>query len=146
VSYAKGTSVPVQKTKVEIEKLAQKHGAKDFYSGWNEKEAVIGFTMKNRMVKVTLPIPTREQMSRHGWVPGKEKYEAEIRRRWRVLGLVLKAKLEAIEHGVSDFETEFLGNLVVENGQTMADWAKPQIEELYRSGKGPRLLSSGGGR
>ena len=62
------------------------------------------------------------------------------RQRWRALLLVIKAKLEAIESGISSFDEEFMSNIVLSNGQTAGDYWIPQIEETYRTGQMPPML------
>lgn len=138
--YAKDTSVSVERTKQEIEKLVMKYKADTFICGWQGNVASISFRMEHRFVKFTLPlpvvIPDKWANGRH--VKGNGLRESQIpqltRSRWRALLLVLKAKLESVEAGISDFETEFLGNVMVGNGQTVADLVKPGLEETYARG------------
>ena len=51
-----------------------------------------------------------------------------------------KAKLEAVETGITEFEDEFLAHIVLPNGQTMGEFAKPQIAHAYDTGDMPPLL------
>lgn len=140
--YAKDTSVPVERTKQEIEKLVMKYKADTFICGWQGNVASISFRMENRFVKFTLPlpvsIPDKYDPKNYRKIPGNGINEKQlpqlIRSRWRALLLVLKAKLESVEAGISDFETEFLGNVMVGNGQTVADLVKPGLEETYARG------------
>lgn len=53
---------------------------------------------------------------------------------------MIKAKLEAVESGISTFDTEFLGHLVLPNGQTVADAVVPRVVEAYETGAMPALL------
>jgi hypothetical protein len=137
--YAENTSVSVERSKLEIERLVQRYGAAQFFSGWADGGSVIGFRMRDRFVRFRLPLPDKSRLS-------QDRYDQEQRRRWRALVLVLKAKLTAVDTGISDFETEFLGNITVANGQTVGEWAKPQLAEMYERGNMPPLLPSGGGR
>ena len=54
--------------------------------------------------------------------------------------LVIKAKLEAVESGITTFENEFLANIVLPDGQIVSDFMLPQIEHCYITGKMPVLL------
>lgn len=63
-----------------------------------------------------------------------------MRQRWRALALVIKAKLEAIESGITTVDAEFLAHLVLPDGRTYGEFALPQIDEVYRSGAMPPLL------
>lgn len=56
------------------------------------------------------------------------------------LALVVKAKLEAVESGISTFEQEFMAHIVLPNGQTTGQWMIPQIEAAYKTGTMPALL------
>ena len=51
-----------------------------------------------------------------------------MRQRWRALALCIKAKLEAVECGITSFEEEFLAHVVMPNGQTFGKLALAQIE------------------
>ena len=63
-----------------------------------------------------------------------------MRQRWRALVLIVKAKLEAIEAGISTLEREFLADIIMPNNQTVGQWLAPQIEQVYLTGKMPPLL------
>ena len=40
---------------------------------------------------------------------------------------VIKAKLVAVKDSISTLEREFMADLVLPNGQTMHEWARPQL-------------------
>jgi hypothetical protein len=67
-----------------------------------------------------------------------------VRQRWRALALVIKAKLEAVEAGISSVEDEFLSFIMLPNGSTVGEWVQPQIERVYESGSMPALLPGSG--
>lgn len=75
----------------------------------------------------------------------RDAYEAEYRRRWRSLGLLIKAKLAAVADGIVEFETEFLPHIVLPTGETVAALARPAIALAYETGETPRLLPGPGG-
>jgi hypothetical protein len=54
--------------------------------------------------------------------------------------LVIKAKLEAVEGGITTFEDEFLAHIVLPDGQTVAHHVRPRIEAVYSSGEVQALL------
>lgn len=70
----------------------------------------------------------------------EEIYEQAVKQRWRALALVIKAKLEAVEAGITIFEDEFLAHIVLPNGQTAGEYMVPQIEAAYETGKMPAML------
>jgi len=60
--------------------------------------------------------------------------DAEVRRRWRALVLVVKGKLEAVESEIVTFEEEFLAHLVLPNGQTVGSEVRPMVAQAYETG------------
>lgn len=151
MNYASQTTVPAERSKSEIETMVRKYGADQFISGWSGTAAIIGFKMKDKMVKFHLPLPRPDDpkylKTATGRVRGKStraaavrEYEQEIRQRWRALLLVIKAKLEAVASGITSFEQEFLAHIVMSDGRTVSEWALPQVELMYQTGKMPALL------
>lgn len=131
MAYAEKTTVPVSKSRIEIEELIRKHGAGQFVSGYSGDRVIIGFTAEGRQVRFLIRIPAGRT--------DKETEQLE-RQRWRALLLVIKAKFEAIESGASCFDDEFLAHIVLPDGQTAGQWIAPQIESAYQSGQMPELL------
>ena len=58
--YAVDTKVPIVQTRNEIEKLLKDHGASRFFYGDNGNSAVIGFFIRELLVKMTLPLPAEK--------------------------------------------------------------------------------------
>lgn len=147
--YAENTSVSVEKSKAEIERILQRYGADQFISGWDQKAAYIGFRMEGRQVKFVLPLPSKDSKE-FTHTPGKglkrspdqalKAWEQACRQRWRALSLVIRAKLEAVESGITEFDDEFLSHIVLPDGKTAGDHLKPQIAVAYETGKMPKLL------
>ena len=150
MSFAENTSVPVERSRAEIERLLTKYGASKFISGWDDQRAVVGFEMRGRAIRMTLPLPkptdpafTKRARSRWGQSKSeaaRRRFDQELRRRWRALLLVIKAKLEAVQSGIVTFEEEWLAHFVLPGGRTVADTIIPEIERAYASGQAPRLL------
>lgn len=158
MAYAKGTEVPVDRSRAEIEHLLKRYGADQFASGWELNRAIIGFRCNERFVRFVLTLPSQTDKAfthalRRGasWARPRPKaaaaaaYDAELRRLWRALALVIKAKLEAVESGIATFENEFMAHIVLPGGKTVGEQVRPQIEQAYKSGKAmPLLLGAGG--
>lgn len=144
--YAANTSVSSELSRLEIEKTLIRYGADNFAYATAAGKALIGFTMYNRQIKFMLPLPNKEEFKltptgrQRTENSQYEAWEQACRQRWRALNLVIKAKLEAVECGISVFEDEFMANIVLPGGQTVGDFMKPQIEQAYISGKVPNLL------
>lgn len=149
--YAERTEVSSEKSRMEIERTLVRYGASRFMYGWEDTKAIIGFQMNNRHIRFILPLPDKAEFK---YSPTRYKnrtekaqhdaWEQACRQRWRALGLTIKAKLEACECGITEFESEFLAHIVLPNGQTYGDFAKPQIQKAYESGNMPPLLTFGG--
>jgi hypothetical protein len=56
------------------------------------------------------------------------------------VALAIKAKLEAVEAEISTFEDEFLAYIVLPDGSTFGDWARPQIAAVYELNTMPALM------
>jgi hypothetical protein len=144
--YAKGTEVPIDRTKAEIEKLLVRHGATMFGTGWEGRRNLITFRLRDRAIRMTVTTPSPDEYARDATgrrnpqAKREQMADAEGRRRWRSLLLLLKAKLEAVASGDVSLEEEFLPYVVLPSGQTWAEWAAPQIARLAETGKMPELL------
>lgn len=148
--YAAQTMVSSEKSKAEIESILTRYGAESFASGWQGNEAVIAFVMKDRRIKFLLPLPdkkdkefthTSERNLNRSDHRAFQKWEQACRQRWRALALVVKAKLEAVETGITTFDEEFMAHIVMPDGKTVAEHAMPQIVSSYKTGKVPLLLT-----
>lgn len=153
--FAQDTSVSVDRSKADIEKLLGRYGATKFASGWEESEAHLGFCIAGRTIRFVLPLPDKThdefQMTPAGRrrrhpLDAEKAWEQACRSRWRALLLVIKAKLEAAECGISTIEDEFMAWTVLpgSRGRTIGDVLRPQIAESIASGKPAPLLLSGG--
>lgn len=147
--YAQSTDVTSTRSRDEIERTLQRYGADQFFYGWQEGGATLGFRMKDRRVQFILPMPDRNAdefrltPSRKYERTDKDQsaaYEQAVRQKWRALALVVKAKLEAVESGITSFEEEFLAHIVLPNGQRVGAFMVPQITTAYETGTMPPLL------
>lgn len=152
--YATGTTVSVEQSQLEIQRLLTRYGADSYASGWEGGVHVIQFRMHERYVRFRLVLPSATDFlydgaNRRRPRSGVEKaHQAEIRRRWRALLLIIKSKMELVSGGILDddepieerFAREFLPNIVLPDGHTYGEYALPQIDQVYRTGKMPALL------
>ena len=149
-TYASKTEVSASKSRAEIERTLTRYGADQFMYGWDGDKAVIQFRMQNRFVRFIVPLPARDSREithhsrgRRTKQAAQKAYDQAVRQRWRALALVIKAKLEAVEASISEFEHEFMANIVMPDGQTVADHIVPRIAEAYETGAMPKLLPTG---
>lgn len=147
--YAENTSVPVERSKAEIESTLSRYGADSFMHGWENNRALIAFHAHGRRVRFVLPLPDRKddkfwktpsRGTRRSETQAYTAWEQECRQRWRALALAIKAKLEVVECGIATFEDEFLAHIVLPNTQTVGEYMHPQIEKAYKNGTMPRML------
>jgi hypothetical protein len=146
--YAAGTEVPTDRSRGEIEKTLRRYGANQFAYAWDEGHAIIGFTAHNRQVRFVIPLPDAEDDEFTLTDTGRQRsataaadaYERAVRQRWRVLALVVKAKLEAVAAGLVSFEDEFLAFTVLPGGVTVADTVRDKVAQAYATGQVPALM------
>lgn len=153
--YAENTQVTSDRSRAEIERTLRRYGATAFAYAWDDDHgaAAVMFKISSRQVRLQLPLPDRTSeeftLSRHKdrWRrqpvsadQAQERWEQACRQRWRALALVIKAKLEAVEAGISTVETEFLANVMLPNGSTVGEWAGPQLALAYERGQMPALM------
>jgi len=151
--YAEGTRVAPEKSRAEIETLFRKAGATrvmiDADDGGGVATLLIQLADRFFRFRVTRPTldearAERQKQKRRGHPKSGElerMVDDEWRRRWRVLLLVSKAKLELIASKESTAEREFMADLVMPGGRTLSEIAFPKIAAAYEAGP-PRL---GGG-
>lgn len=156
MGYAKGTSVSTERSRAELEKMLRGAGSTSLMVGNDGDHIIIGFQLQMRTVRLTMAVPTIEDIQktkdiRRRWSTSKRAYitptervremrNDEERRLWRVLVLVVKAKLEAIAQGLSDVEHEFLADVVIKGGRTVGEHLRGELERIYSGGDAPRLL------
>ena len=147
MTYAKTTEVPIERSKMEIEQVLRRYGADQFLSGWDQERTYIGFRIEGRQVKLTISMPNYNDFrltpkTKESRTPTAQKaaWEQGCRQRMRALLLVIKAKLEAVELGITTVESEFLANIMLPDGRTVGTWAGPQLEAAYGRGTMPALL------
>lgn len=124
MSFAVGTTVPIEKTRAEIEKLVTRFGASEFGSMRTAELASIQFLVLGRRVRFTLTLPNQDWARKklaggRRRTPVADAVDAEHRRRWRCLLLAIRAKLEVVESGIATFDEEFLAHVVMDDGKTV---------------------------
>ena len=147
--YAANTEVSSTRSREEIEHTLTRYGADSFMYAWENDKAVIGFRMFGKMIRFILQMPDKNDneftltptgRQRNNPIAQHKAWEQATRQRWRALALVVKAKLEAVESGITTFESEFLAHILLPDGQTAGDYLLPQIEQAYETGDMPTML------
>ena len=158
VRYAKGTDVPVARSRMEIEELLRKHGARDVIAAEARGRSVVVWEAEGRRFTMGAPLPSPDKfatVSRRAnepqWLEPKKRteeqqrkaWEQACREHWRQLLLIIKARLVALEEGFESWESAFLRWLVLPDGRLLGDVLTPQVADAYRTGKMPPLLGAG---
>lgn len=151
-AYAAETSVPVERSRAEIEATLERYGADAFGYSTEAGRATVAFRIQGRHVRFILLLPDRADKafthSSRGPRPADvalKAWEQACRQKWRALNLVVKAKLEAVAAGITTVEDEFLAHTVLADGRTVGEQIQPQLTEHYRIG-GPSALMIEGPR
>lgn len=135
--YAEGTKTPAIQTRTAIEKMLLEASADQFLNGndVSKERAFIQFTMAKRMFRIYVDYAKHKDRA----------FEREQREReaWRLLLLLVKAKLQLIRMGESKAEIEFLANVMMPDGSTVGEHVLPAIAESYATGKMTPLLRAG---
>jgi hypothetical protein len=135
--YAKNTSVPISRSKTQIEETLLRYGIEEFGMGVSPRGDGIIFKKGERMYKINVPNPNPVDYSTD------QKYEQARRQRWRILLLSIKAKLEEIEAGLISFDDQFLAYMALPDGSTVGDFMRlPENIERLAETKMPKLLVS----
>ena len=149
MTYAAQTRVPISKSKTDIEELLAKHGAMGFAYATEGNRSMVAFNMSGRRVQIMLVMPSTDDYAltprnaRRTAAAQQAAWEQACRQRWRALLLIIRAKLEAVEAGITTLESEFLANIVLPDGGTMGQWLSPQVDEAYATGRMPSMLAEG---
>ncbi len=147
--FAANTDVSVEKSRAEIERMIVRYGAAQTAFMNAPGRAMILFEANGRRIMFELPLPdigdkrfSRTPGGRQSLTPERRHaaWEQACRQRWRALALVIKAKLEAVESGITTFEDEFLAHIILPDGETVGRHIKPSIAAWYATGKMQPLL------
>jgi hypothetical protein len=132
-TYAANTSVPVARSRVEIEELLERFGASGFGYAREGSRETVGFVYQGKQVRLELTIPID--------LPSLARRDQERRRRWRALVMVVKALLVGVADGILSFEEAFLSYFVTPSGETIGDRVIPELEAAVHRGEIPALMS-----
>lgn len=150
--YAQNTDVSPERSRQEIERILTRYGATAFMYGWDEEGkdgALVQFKANDRYIRFLLPLPSRDDPEFQRTPARRQKrslesalaaWEQACKQRWRALALCIKAKLEAVECGIAEFDEEFLAHIVLPDNTRVGDRLRPLIANAYLSGQMPRML------
>lgn len=148
MAYAQDTSVPVSKSRLDIEYMLKSIGATEYIQGNSNNIQAIAWTLNGKKYRMIMKIPDMDSPEvritpskrRRTDAQAKSYYEQLERSMWRQLYIIIKAKLVAVESGIRTLEQEFREDMLLPNGQTVGEYIGPQIEQAYLTGNMPPLL------
>ena len=149
--FASQTSVSNDRSRAEIKRTLRRYGADTFGYVSEPQRAIVAFQAWGRRVKFELPMPdpdskefthTPARSTRRSALQAHDAWEQACRAKWRALNLCVKAKLEAVESGITTFESEFMAHIVLPDGRTVGEHASPMIERAYATRTTPPLLGN----
>jgi hypothetical protein len=130
--FAQDTDVPVGRTQEEVKKRLKAVGADQIAVFESAERSAVAFSALGRMYRIEVPRPKSKD-------PDQEE-----RRAWRLMLLLIKAKLEAVREGATTIEREFLADMLMPDGSTVHQRAKEALAIAYDKGTmPPNLLLSG---
>lgn len=145
-AYASGTTVPVEKSRSELDALLGKHGAtsRGVMSNDADGMAYVYFALKGDRYQLSIPLPKLADFPRKGefprgwvfWPDARQaqwryrSWEQACRERWRAVVLLVKSKLEIVRIGMSSARHEFMADLVLVNGKTIAEMVAADPSKL----------------
>lgn len=157
MAYASGTTVAAAKTQGEIMGLLGRRGVTKIatFSDDDKRVYSIAFEYEGVPYRCSLPLPDPAEERFCNYYQGKvlyertenakrELYTKEVDRKWRAFGMVIKAKIVAVEEGISTMAAEFIGNAILGNGLTVAETHAPEMAQLAALGRLPALALPGG--
>lgn len=132
--YAKDTRVTVARSREELHRILTRYGATETLIHEMSGGIRVGFVLDGLRIAFPFALPVRDDYD------AAAGYEREMRRRWRVLLLVLKSRLESVAEGAERVSDAFLPYLMLPDGSLVRDEAVPRIQEAYRTGRMPETL------
>jgi len=143
--FAETTNVSADQSLVEIKTTLKRYGAVGFAYDEEDRQARVAFEIAGRRILLRLPLPAEsdDALTDTGRVRSdgsrQDAHGQEVRHRWRVLLLLVKARLEAIDLGLLDVDQAFLADLLLPDGHTLGDTLQPQLQTALAGTAAPRL-------
>lgn len=113
-NYVRGASVTAAASQSEIQQMLMASGATGLRWSREDGRAAISFGAGPRRFRIVLVLPhTAGGLPPRGTLYAAAKASQDLaRQRWRQLSLLIRAKLDAVDSGITTFDQEFLGYLL----------------------------------
>lgn len=137
--YAARTKVSEGKSLLELRATVDRYGGTAFSYGEGGLRVWCEFTIDELRVRFVMPLPEVRMPPAGALFQGEQQKrarEAETRRRWRALNLIVKALLEGVKSGVMTASAAFFAHTVVPGsefeGMTAFEVWGPAVRDSYR--------------
>jgi hypothetical protein len=155
--FAEGTTVQAGSTKGQIEDLLTSHGCDRYGTMADFATAWILFQHEGIGYKISIQLPDPDDKAFTEYVSrgtryaradtaARDLYVKELNRRWRALYMVMKAKLVAVDEGITTFVDEFLSHAVLPGGDSFGEHYAPELRKAALDGRMPGVLELPGRR
>jgi len=147
--YARNTNVSVTQSQIEVQAILRRYGANRFGTMEDEKSAYLMFEYQGLLIQIQINMPSKDDFVRtptgrpRNNAQIEREHEQAIKQKWRALVLAVKAKLEAVESGISTIEQEFLAFVMMPDGKPLADHLVPNLKKIVETGSMPKMLTMG---
>ena len=134
--YAKKTTVPVAKSRSQVQELLVDYGIDEFFFGTSPRGEGVGIKYEGKVYKHNIPMPDLDDYG------NETQYKQAIRQRWRIFYMSLKMKLEEIQSGGISFEDQFLSMMTLPDGSSVAEFMRlPENVAKLNMAEMPKLLT-----
>ena len=136
------TTVPIEKTKMKLEKLLRNYGVKKVVWATDDNEEVLMFEVLVQVKGVKLGRayqikPPHIFLSKRQY--GRLVQTENRNQEWRLVFHWVKTKLEAVMWGLSTIEKEFLSETAMQLPDGSVTTVGERIQELYETIQNPSL-------
>jgi hypothetical protein len=137
MAYAADTTVPVGRSREEIEEMLRRLGSDQVGCVTEAKKAVVFFRFQNLNFRFTVPLPALEDRAVKVFPSGKTRPPGQLqavmeqltRSRWRALNLTIKAMLVGVEAGILEFGQIFSPYIIWGDGRTTYENLLPILSQ-----------------
>ena len=137
---------PISKTKTDIEELLAQHGATGFAYATEGDRSLVAFSMSGRRVQIMMVMPSvddyarKARKARRTAAAQRTAWEQVCRQRWRALLLIIRAKLKALESGITTLESEsWSTSCCLTAGRWASGWHRRLTKPMRRARMPPML-------
>lgn len=148
--YAEATTVPVTRTISEVQAQVRKVGGTHWsYTEQDDHDppvSAVSFRLQGYQLRFTVRHPDDDDVATTP--AGRNRYgeqldralDRELMRRWRSLGLLIKAQLTAISEGTVSVDQAMLAHIVdPASDTTVGEWTAPHVRRLQAGRALPQL-------